>query len=282
MSRLKILLPVMLGLLVLIVVAAVMVNRRPAPEAPDGVTWATPAPYEDEYRPLAGAGREILVHCGNSMRPGAEALAALFQEREGVAVRFNFGGSAELLPAIELGGRGDLYLCHDPYAKVLAEKGLLDTYETVGYLQPVIIVPAGNPRGVTSLADLAAPGLRVGLPDARYATAAKLAREKLREMGLEEGFDRNLLLETRGHNDQALAVISGHLDASVVWSFIPFFYPEELSRVDPGADFPEIRVTLCLLTGAADSEAARRFMRLAASPEGLEIMNRHGYGRDLF
>jgi len=244
----------------------------------DTTTEATPTPYETGVFERIDAERELIVHSGNSMRPGAEALAAEFQRRYGIAIRFNFGGSAELLSSIELGQIGDLYLPHDPYAEMLEEKGLLERYEVVGYLEPVIVVPKGNPAGVGSMRELATRDLDVGLPDARYATAGRLVKEAFEDMGLLDELEANISMEGRSHNDVALGVLGGHLDAAMVWNFIATHYEDRLDTVeDLDVEFPEIRVTLCLLTHARDKEAAGKFMEFAVSETGQEIFEKYGY-----
>lgn len=244
----------------------------------DHATGATPTPYDTGvFEPLAEADRTIIVHCGNSMRPATEALAAAFQKVHGIGVQFNFGGSSELIASIELGQKGDLYIPHDPYAVMLAEKGLLDRYEVMGYLEPIIIVPPGNPKGIESLRDLAQPGLKVGMPDPRYATAGKLALEAFEKLGIAEQVQANMRMEGRSHNDVAVGVKHGHMDAGLVWNFIARFYEGRLERVAPGVEFPETRVTLCLLTTAQDKEAAEKFMEFASTEHAKKLFELHGY-----
>ncbi len=270
-------------LLVLLSVAALAIisltrfpSGQPAEKA-DARTAATPATETGVYEPI-DAEREIFMHCGNSMRPAAEVLAAEFQERYGIGVRLNFGGSSELLSSIELGEIGDLYLPHDPYAELLEEKGLLDHYEVVGYLEPVIIVPKGNPQGIETMRDLVTPDLRISLPDRRYATAGRLVNEAFEEMGLHGEMEENLAMEGRSHGDVAQALIWGHVDAAMVWNFIGYFYADKLDMVYPqDVDFSEVRVTLCLLNNAQDPEAAKKFMELATSDFGRSVFMKYGY-----
>lgn len=262
-------------------IAAIFILGRFNSEQPDGDadTWteATPTTDTGVYEPI-DAEREIFLHCGNSMRPAAEVLAAEFQERYGIGVRLNFGGSSELLSSIELGETGDLYLPHDPYAEILEEKGLLDHYEVVGYLEPVIIVPEGNPDGIKTMRELATRDLRISLPDRRYATAGQLVNKAFEEMGLTEEMEKNLTMEGRSHGDVAQALIWGHVDAAMVWNFIGYFYDDKLDMIyPPDTDFSEVRVTLCLLSNAQDREAANKFMELATSDFGRSVFKRYGY-----
>ena len=252
---------------------------EPAPEATeaDATSQATPTPFDTGVFEPLDAERTIIVHSGNSMRPAAEAVAAAFQHYHGIGVQFNFGGSAELIASIELGQKGDLYIPHDPYAEMLDEKGLLDRYEVVGYLEPIIIVPPGNPKGISSLGDLAAKGLRIGLPDPRYATAGKLVVEALEDLGLADKVLPNVRMEGRSHNDVAVSVLHGHMDAGMVWNFIARYYKGRLERVNSGYAFPETRVTLCLLTTAEDKEAAETFMKFATNEHSLRLFKELGY-----
>ena len=252
------------------------VIQRPA-ERWDGQTRATPLEEMSRFSTI-DAEREVIVHCGNSMRVVMEEIADEFQKRSGIAVVFNFGGSAELLPLIEFGGRGDLYICHDPYARILKEKNLLVDYIVAGRLEPVILVEKGNPMGITGLSDLAGEGIRISSVDPRYATAGKMIHEVLDGESWGEDVRRNIMVESRGHSDAALALLTGHVDAALVWNFLAPLYSDSLESVQPGVDFSEdIRVTLCRLTTSENEEEARKFLDFAASDFARRAFERYGY-----
>ncbi len=247
---------------------------------PDATTQATPMAYEEGVFEPLDSDRTVIIHCGNSMRPGAEALAARFQRETGIGVRFNFGGSSQLIAAIELGQQGDLYLPHDPYAAMLDSKGLLDRYVVLGYIEPTVIVAPGNPMAITGLKDLARPGLRVGLTDPRYATAGKLTVAAVENLGIADAFMANVAMEGRSHNDVALGVLQGHLDVGVVWNFIAHHYRDQLDKVPCGVDFAETRITLCLLTHAENRREAEAFMTFADSDQARTLFAEHGYVKE--
>jgi len=97
-------------------------------------------------------------------------------------------------------------------------------------------------------------------------------------MGLTDEFEANVAMEGRGHNEVAMALVSGHVDAAMVWSFIATSYKDRVDMITPpDADFPEKRVTLCLLTHAQDHDAAEKFMELATSETGQAIFEELGY-----
>ena len=225
----------------------------------------------------AGGDQSILVHCGNSMRPPLEELARAFQKEHAIGIKFNFGGSSQLLPAIELAHQGDLYICHDPYADILDEKGLLAFYEVVGYLEPVLITARGNPLRIQSLADLVRENLRVGLTDARYTTAGQLVQEAIAIRGWAEEITKNVRMESRDHNTLALAIMANQLDVAVAWNFVTHLYAGNVERIETGEDFPETRVTVCFLEHAENPEAAQIFADFLLSDYGQEVFARHGY-----
>lgn len=223
------------------------------------------------------AERVILIHCESFLRSVAERVASEFQEREGVAVRFNFGETAELLSEIELGGEGDLWLGRDSCGDRLDEKGLLRKHVTIGYIEPVIIVPPGNPQSIESLADLSRPGLRVGLPDARYSTVGGVIERALAARNLLEAVHRQVGVEARASDDAAVALIQGDVDVAMTWDFVADHYKGSVEQVTADVEFPQTRFTICLLDHARDQEAAQMFMDMAASPLGRRIFDQAGH-----
>lgn len=243
----------------------------------DATSSATPYEEMSEFSAIESE-REVVIHCGNSMRLAMEQIANEFQKRHGIAVIFNFGGSSELLPLIEMGRRGDLYVCHDPYAEILRDKGLLEQYSVIGMLEPVVMVPHGNPHSINGLADLGRDGLRVATVDPRYATAGKMLEAVLAREEWGRAVKDNIVVESRGHSDAAMALLTGHVDAAVVWSFIAALYAGRLEMVDPGVEFPEeIRVTLVRLVTAQNHEEARAFTEFLQSDVAQKVLAHYGY-----
>ncbi len=261
----------------ILIIVAVALRHQEKPERQVIVrTQATPYAQMSEFSQL-DTDRTVMVHCGASMRVVMEQIAAEFQRRYDIGVQFNFGGSAELLSSIEIGRIGDIYVCHDPYAERIDEKGLLSEYVTAGGLEPVIMVPKNNPQEIEDLSSLRRPGLRIGMTDSRYSTAGRLVDEAIEERGWKEEIRNNIVIESRAHNELALALLSGHVDASVAWNFLPGLYQDEMDSIRPGVEFPDIRVTVCLLETSENVEDARKFMEFTTSEFGREALRYFGY-----
>ncbi len=259
-----------------------LLARRGPPESAldrpvDGTTQATPYERMSEFTTIR-SDREILFYCSNSMRLVMERIAAEFQRQSGIAVVFTFGGGSELLPLIQMGGRGDLFICHDPYAERLETFGRLAEYRVVGRLVPVILVPRGNPLNIGGLSDLGRPGLRVATVDRRYATAGQMIHAVLDRKPWGEAVRENIRIEARGHSDAVLSLLTGHVDAAVVWSFLAALYADRVDRIDCGVEFPEeIRVTLCRLTTSENASETQAFLEFIESEYARKAFSWYGY-----
>ena len=212
--------------------------------------------------------------------PWAEFIrvtAPEFRKQTGRAIEFDFGGSETLLPKVEIAKSGDLFITHDPFADELAKKGLLEKYEVVGCLVPVLITAKGNPHQLRTLAALAKPGLHLGMMDARYSTCGQIVRERLAARGLADSVGANVKVEKRSHQDLAQDVALGALDAALVWNFSGVLNRERVDTVWLDEPFPETRLTVCLLKCAAERAAAERFLALCTAEIGRAVFARHGY-----
>ena len=219
----------------------------------------------------------LRVYCGTSMRPAAEELARDFERETGVAIEFDFGGSETLLPKIEIAGEGDVFIAHDPFGDELARKGKVERYVVPGCLIPVLIVAKGNPLQLHGLADLAKPGVKLGMMDARYSTCGQIVRARLTEKGLAESVGANVKVEKRSHQDLALDVALGALDAALVWNFSAELNRERVDGLWLDEPFPETRLVVCLLKCTRQRELAERFLALCESERGRAVFGKFGY-----
>ncbi len=244
-------------------------------------------------------GRELLVHCGSSMVPAIEEIAKEYEAKHKIKVVFNIGGSEVLMPNILLTKKGDIFVCHDPFAGIIIEKGLMREYDITGYLYPVIIVAKGNPKGVHTLSDLARPGIRAGMTDARTSQCGKIVEAVLIKKGLHEQVKKNVVVETKSHYDIANALALGQIDTGIVWNFIAALNHKHVDAVTGASpsinktrgqlrnypldvtgtsdDYPQTRVTVCVLNCTKNYKRAKDFLNLCVSDFGRGVFSRHGY-----
>ncbi|MFC3493159.1 molybdate ABC transporter substrate-binding protein [Glycomyces rhizosphaerae] len=105
----------------------------------------------------AGSGGTVTVFAAASLTEAFTEIGERFEaEHEGVQVEFNFAGSSDLAAQITEGAPADVFASADqPNMDKVVEAGAAAEPDTFAINQLVIAVPAGNPDGVTGLADLA-------------------------------------------------------------------------------------------------------------------------------
>ncbi|MPZ72977.1 MAG: extracellular solute-binding protein [Nitriliruptorales bacterium] len=154
-----------------------------------------------------------------------------------------------------------------------------------------ILVSAGNPKGITCLADLAKPGVRIAMPNLQFEGVAELIAQALEKAGgprlrqavLDEKVASGETLWTQiHHRESALWLESGEVDACPLWSTEARHH-----CVDRGAPMetitipPEHNVTgsygAALVSGCAHPEAAAAFLDFIVGPDGRGIYARHGF-----
>jgi len=251
---------------------------------------------------LTGCGGEssenapLRCYVGGTMKPAMEELAKAWQAQGGRRVELDFADSGASIIKAETPGRGDLIVVHDPFHAALVRKGLSQGGWLMATMKPMIAVPKGNPKGIHGLRDLARPGLRLVLTDAKYSTVGHLVARMLKKAGIEDAVEKNVATRTRMGGEAANAVVIGTADAAIVWNAVIFLRADNLDAVPiepdyqllPGVDvvtsatFGRIdmgvsKVTIDVLKGSTRPAAARAFAEFCASDKAQEIWQRQGF-----
>ena len=207
-----------------------------------------------------------------------EAFAAAHPR---AAARFSFAGSAALRTQALEGAPVDVFARASPDAvEALAAAGLVVEQRALAGNRLIVAVAEGADVG--TLADLAAPGLRLALaaeavPAGRYARRALALADGAD--GFPPDFAARVLANVRSHEPNVRAALArvelGEADAAIV-------YASDLARAGAtvrAAPVPErfqaaadYRIALL-----REGEAARAFLAFALSPEGAAILARHGF-----
>ncbi|MDK2916609.1 molybdate ABC transporter substrate-binding protein [Methanoculleus sp. DTU007] len=234
-----------------------------------GTTADTPA-ETDTTKP------ELLVYCGAGMREPMEEIAATFTNRTGIPINFIFGGSNTLLTQMELTGMGDVYMPGaTAYFDAAREKGLVEEEHLIVYHVPVIAVPKGNPAGITSLEDMAKPGVRVALGDTATAIG-ELTDKLLAKNNLLDDVNKNVVTRSGTVNELLVYISMGQADVGIIWEDL--YVPEKMDLIYiPNADNLVKIVPIGVLTSSEHPTEAEQFTAFVISDEGKEIFTRHGF-----
>jgi ABC-type molybdate transport system substrate-binding protein len=165
---------------------------------------------------------DLVLYSGGVNRLAIEGLVQQFAEREGAEITTVYNGCGILCAAMKAMDAGtdekypDAYYACDvcfvpPVAEQFPEAVLLTETEIV------IGVPAGNPQGLRTLADLARPGLRVGICNAEQSTLGYLTAAMLRQSGVGAAVRRNVVVEVPTADFLVNQMRAGSLDAVVVY-----------------------------------------------------------------
>lgn len=233
-------------------------------------------------KPGAGEMEEIIAFCGAASKPATEEAAAAFEKKTGTRVLLHFGGSGKMLSDMKLSQRGDLYFPGSSDFMELAKKEKLvlpETEKVVVYLIPAINVPKGNPKGIKRLADLAKPGVRVGIARPDTVCVGVYAAEILERSGLAEKVKPNIVTLAESCEKTANLAGLGAVDAIIGWQVFHYWQPDKIetillerSQVPRIGYIPIAKSIFC-----THHELAEKFIGFLLSNEGKDIYKKWHY-----
>jgi molybdate transport system substrate-binding protein len=191
-----------------------------------------------------------------------DAKPKLVAANPGLNLTYNFAGSNALVSQIQQGAPADVFASADlKNMQTLVTAGLVETPVTFAKNKLQIAVVAGNPKGITSLADLAKPDVSVvlcgpGVPAGDY-TRQVLAAKNITVT------PKSLETDVKS----ALAkVTSGEADATVVYVTDVTAGGSKVEGVTiPDADQPDISYPIAVVKATKNQSAAQAFVDSAVS-----------------
>ncbi|MCA9768037.1 MAG: molybdate ABC transporter substrate-binding protein [Gemmatimonadetes bacterium] len=220
------------------------------------------------------AGGEITVFAAASLTAAFEEIGAAFMaEYPDADVTFNFAASSELATQIIEGAPADVFASAnttqmDAVADLVAAEPRLFAKNHL-----VIAVPAGNPAGVTTLADLEDPAIVSVICAPQVPCGAATA-----ELAALDGLTLAPASEEQSVSDVLAKVASGQADAGVV-------YATDIARADgveavaiEGTERVLTRYPIAPLDGAAEPALAADFVDYVMGPEARGMLTASGFG----
>lgn len=225
--------------------------------------------------------KTITAFCGAASKPALEEAAASFEQETGIKVYLTLGGSGSVLSQMKVDKSGDLYIPGSPDYMVIAERdGVVDpaSVKIITYLVPAILVQKGNPKNIQSLADLAKPGIEVGIGNPEAVCVGLYAYEILEYNNMLPEVGPNIVTYAESCDKTASLIALKAVDAVMGWRVFSYWQdtidvvylePEQIPRLAyvPGA----------ISTFTKDRESAKEFLDFLVSAQGQEIFSRWGY-----
>ena len=235
---------------------------------------STPAPEPAETDdPLTGT---VTVLAAASLTDSLDEVAAAFEAAHpNVDVAISYGGSSALAEQIISGSPADVFFsANESTMKTVTDAGL--TVEPTIVLTNIleIAVPAGNPAGITGLADFARPELLIALCDP--AVPCGSAAVKLFDLvGIAASAD-TLEEDVKA----ALAKVAlGEVDAALVYVTDVIAAGDEVEGIEvPEAAQVINKYPISLITESANEEAAQAFIDYLTSGDGVDVFTAAGFG----
>jgi len=230
----------------------------------------------DAPAPTDAAAATVTVFAAASLAEAFDEVAERFEaEHPLVEVVLNSGGSAALAQQIVEGAPADVFAsAAEPPMQTVIDAGLASDAVVFATNTLELVVPAGNPGGVTGLDDLARPELSVALCDVTVpcgaASEALLARQGVAASADTLESDVKAVLTK---------VVLGEVDAALVYRTDVIAAGGAVEGIEvPGAASVVNRYPIAAMTDAADPDVAAEFVTFVTGPDGRAVLAAAGFG----
>lgn len=223
-------------------------------------------------------GQSLLVHSGAGLSKAMDEMGQAFEKKYGAKVNFNYAACAQLLSQMEINKQGDVFVGGSlSDMDVAKQKGFSDKHVEVAYHIPAIAVPKGNPAGITCLADLAKPGVKLILGDEKTNAIGKKGVKIFEKNNLQAEIEKNVVARAATVNEIVTKIGMGQADAGLIFEdngadakdIEVISIPQEQNAID--------KVPVCVLSFSQNVELAQAFVDFTTSEEGKAIFVKHGF-----
>jgi molybdate transport system substrate-binding protein len=217
----------------------------------------------------------VTVFAAASLTDAFTEVADAFEAANaGITVELNFAGSSALREQILAGAPADVFASANPSNMTAVIDGGAAT-ESADFVENrlQIAVPAGNPAGITGLADFADADLLLGLC-AEEVPCGQFGREALAGAGITPSLDTN----EPDVRSLLTKLEAGELDAGIVYRTDVLAGGDAVEGIDIPAD-QDVLATypIAVLTASGNPDAAAAFVAFVLSEEGQAIMASYGF-----
>jgi molybdate transport system substrate-binding protein len=217
----------------------------------------------------------VTVFAAASLTDAFTELAAEFEAaNEGIAVELNVAGSSALREQILAGAPADVFAAADASTmEAVIDGGAAAEATDLVENRLQIVVPAGNPAGITGLADFADPDLLLGMC-AEQVPCGRYGREALTRAGVAPSVDTN----EPDVRSLLTKVEAGELDAGIVYRTDVLAGGDAVEGVEIPADQNVVATyPIAALTDSGNPDAAAAFVAFVLADEGRAILASYGF-----
>jgi len=228
---------------------------------------------------------ELVVMAASSLTDAFNEMADAFEaDNPHVEVLPNYASSSSLATQLIEGAPADVFASANNAQMNVAAEGNRIASEPVTFLtnRLTIIVPADNPAGIETYADLAKAGIALILaaPEVPVRDYSDQSIALMGDAAFQAAVYANLVSEEPNVRQVATKVSLGEADAGIVYtsdvtpdiagSVLQIPIPDELNVI---ATYP-----IAVVEGAPAGNAAQAFVDFVLSPQGQAILAKWGFG----
>ena len=224
---------------------------------------------------------EITVFAASSLGDAFTEIGKAFEDANpGTTVVFNFGPSDGLAGQIQSEGSADVFAsASGTWMDAVAEDPGVEGRTDFVTNRLVIITPADNPAGVTSIEDLGSPGLQLVLA-APGVPVGDYSREALDAAGILPDAEANVVSNEEDNASVVAKIVAGEADAAIVYeSDVSEAAGNDVAAIDIPDDVNVIATyPIATVVGAPHPAKATAFVAYVTGPEGRATLEQFGFG----
>lgn len=223
---------------------------------------------------------ELTVFAASSLTAAFTQIGSDFEAANpGTTVTFNFGSSGDLAASIESEGTADVFASAsgtymDEVSYKVGVSGRADFVQN----ELVVITPTDNPAGITSVQDLAKPGVQVVLA-AEGVPVGDYARQALRTAGIAKTVLVNVVSNEDDDASLVAKITSGEADAAIVYlSDVTSAVASQVNAVQIPDDTNVIATyPIAVVAGTSHADMAQAFVDYVTGSQGQATLADFGF-----
>jgi molybdate transport system substrate-binding protein len=233
---------------------------------------------------LAQPSQTLIVFAAASLANAFEQVGADFEAlNPGVDVQFSFASSSDLAAQLREGAPADIFASANVRQMTVAREAgrIAPPVRVFARNRLVVAIPADNPANITSLDDLAAPGVQLviaaaGVPVRDYTDTMleRLAADPDYGDAYRQAVYANVVSEEQNVRQVAAKIALGEADAGIIYisDITPEISPSVLTLIIPDALNTIATYPIAMTDDSATPELARAFIRHLLGREGQAVL----------
>ena len=223
--------------------------------------------------------KELVVYAAYGLKRSMDDIKKAFEKKHRIAIKIIYAGSGNLLMALQATRGGDIFFPSS--SDYIEEAGdLVIRHRYVALHRPIVSIHKDNPKDIQSFADLAEPGIRIGLANKDMSAMGKISHKIIAESALKETLKKNTIIKISRVDALINLLNKKELDAAVIWeNMLQWPEAKNLKGISIPSDINEVKeIQVAVLSCSENKKSAGLFADFVTS-EGRVIFAKYGFGQ---